>query len=135
TFACVGALAALRARDQHGRGQVVDCAIYEAVLQVMEGLIPEYEKDGFIRERTGSILPGVAPSNVYQCADGSLLIAANQDTVFRRLCHAMDQPLLADDERFSSHQARGRHQAELDVIIQAWTSTQTTASLEAAMIE
>jgi formyl-CoA transferase len=121
-FATIGALSALHARYFTGRGQVVDCAIYEAVLGVMESLVTEYDVAGFIRERTGSVLPNVAPSNVYPTADGSLVvIGANQDTVFRRLAVAMDQPDLGEDGRFASHVARGEHQQELDEIIGEWT--------------
>ncbi|HEY6644122.1 CoA transferase, partial [Povalibacter sp.] len=78
TFACVGALSALNYRAQTGRGQVVDSAIYEAVLNMMESLVTEYDKVGYIRERTGAILPNVAPSNVYKTSDNLVLIAANQ---------------------------------------------------------
>jgi formyl-CoA transferase len=136
TFACVGALAALHHREQTGRGQVVDSAIYEAVLAMMESLITEYDQAGYVRERTGAILPNVAPSNVYPTADGRmLLIAANQDTVFRRLAEAMGQPGLADEARYATHSARGRHQAELDDLIAQWTRTlaleELTATLEA----
>lgn len=134
SFACIGALAALRARDLTGRGQVVDCAIYESVLQVMEGLVPEFEQDGYVRERSGSILPGIAPSNSYDCADGTMLIAANQDTVFVRLCQAMGRPNLAEDERFRSHDARGKNQQELDAIMTDWTSTHSVTDLEELLI-
>jgi formyl-CoA transferase len=123
-FATIGALSALHARSFTGRGQVVDCAIYEAVLGIMESLVTEYDVAGFIRERTGSILPNVAPSNVYPTADGNLVvIGANQDTVFRRLAVAMDQPDLGEDGRFASHGSRGEHQQELDRIISEWTMT------------
>ena len=126
TFACVGALSALHYREKTGRGQVVDSAIYEAVLNMMESLITEYDKTGFIRERTGAILPNVAPSNVYPTADGLVLIAANQDTVFGRLCEAMQTPELAQDVRYLDHQARGTHQQELDALISRWTATLPT---------
>jgi len=126
TFACVGALAALHHRDVTGRGQVVDSAIYEAVLNMMESLITEFDKVGFIRERTGAILPNVAPSNVYRTKDALVLIAANQDTVFSRLAEAMGQPGLAADARYATHAARGAHQAELDALIEQWTQTLTT---------
>ena len=106
TFACVGALAALYHREQTGEGQVVDSAIYEAVLAMMESLISEYDQAGYVRERTGAILPNVAPSNVYPTADRKLLlIAANQDTVFRRLAEAMQQPALGEDVRYATHPA------------------------------
>jgi formyl-CoA transferase len=123
TFASVGALAALHYRDKTGRGQVVDSAIYEAVLNMMESLITEFDKLGFIRERTGAILPKIAPSNVYPTLDSLVLIAANQDTVFRRLCAAMGQAELADDPAFASHQARGEHQQRLDDLIARWTAS------------
>ena len=131
TFACVGALAALHYREQTGRGQVVDSAIYEAVLNMMESLVTDYDQRGFIRERTGAILPKVAPSNIYPTADGLVLIAANQDTVFTRLCLAMGTPELAADPRYSNHQARGSNQQELDERIGAWSrGLATTALLE-----
>ena len=121
TFAAVGALSALHYREKSGRGQVVDSAIYEAILNMMESLVTEYDQTGFIRERTGAILPNVAPSNVYPTADGMVLIAANQDTVFGRLCDAMERPDLPASARYSRHQARGAHQKELDDLIGAWT--------------
>jgi formyl-CoA transferase len=126
TFACLGALSALHYREQTGRGQVVDSAIYEAVLAMMESLITDYDQRGFIRERTGAILPNVAPSNVYPTRDGLVLIAANQDTVFARLALAMGEPELAADPRYSTHQARGARQAELDARVGRWTSAMTT---------
>ena len=126
TFACIGALSALHHREKTGRGQVVDSAIYEAVLNMMESLITEFDKVGYIRERTGAILPNVAPSNVYKTSDGMVLIAANQDTVFSRLAEAMGQPGLAQDPKYSTHGARGAHQAELDGIVERWTQTLTT---------
>jgi len=129
TFACVGALAALHHRERTGQGQVVDSAIYEAVLGMMESLVTEFDKTGYIRERTGAILPNVAPSNVYPTSDGLVLIAANQDTVFRRLCEAMGDAALADDARYANHQARGARQAELDALIGRWTTGRTTAGV------
>jgi len=129
TFACVGALSALHYREKTGRGQVVDSAIYEAVLNMMESLITEYDKTGYIRERTGAILPNVAPSNVYPTSDGLVLIAANQDTVFARLCDAMNRPDLPGSARYNNHQARGSHQKELDDLIGDWTRSLTTAQV------
>lgn len=124
TFACVGALSALHHRERTGEGQVVDSAIYEAVLNMMESLITEYDQAGYVRERTGAILPNVAPSNVYPTADGQMvLIAANQDTVFRRLAEAMGDSQLAEDDRYSSHSSRGANQAGLDALVAAWTGT------------
>ncbi len=136
TFACVGALSALHYRERTGKGQMVDSAIYEAVLNMMESLITEYDVVGYIRERQGSILPNVAPSNVYPTKDEKLqLIAANQDTVFKRLTAAMQRPELADDPRYSTHTARGRHQQELDDLISEWTRTVTQDELVALMDE
>lgn len=125
TFAALGTLVALHARQRTGRGQVVDSAIYEAVLALMESLLPEWELASYQRERTGSVLPNVAPSNVYPTSDGELiLIAANQDSVFRRLADIMGQPELAADERYATHGARGANMAELDDRIAAWTAGQ-----------
>ncbi|GIE90263.1 CaiB/BaiF CoA transferase family protein [Actinoplanes regularis] len=136
TYAAFGTLAALHARERTGRGQVVDSAIYEAVLAMMESLIPEWSVAGYRRERTGPILPNVAPSNVYPSADGSdVLIAANQDTVFRRLTDAMGRPGLADDPRYATHGARGEHQTELDQLISEWTATVPSAKLLALLHE
>jgi formyl-CoA transferase len=134
TYGCLGALAALHARERTGRGQVIDSALYEAVLQVMESLVPEYQISGYIRERSGSKLPGIAPSNVYKCKDGEYLIGANQDAVWARLAQAMGRPELAQDPRYANHVARGQNQDELDAIVEEWTRTRTVAEVEAAMI-
>jgi formyl-CoA transferase len=134
TFACIGALTALHHKNQTGEGQVVDSAIYEAVLNMMESLVTEYDKGGYVRERTGAILPNVAPSNVYPTKDEQfILIAANQDTVFKRLCDAMGRPELAQDEKYATHIARGAAQKELDDLISAWTETIDSAKLEDLM--
>jgi formyl-CoA transferase len=134
TFACLGALSALHYRHQTGRGQVVDSAIYEAVLNVMESLVTEYDQAGYIRERTGAILPNVAPSNVYPTRDGGMvLIAANQDTVFGRLAEAMGDPALARRPEFATHVARGQVQARLDQIVSDWTRTKTSDEVLALM--
>ncbi len=135
TYGCMGALAALHARERTGRGQVVDSALYEAVLQVMESLVPEYMVSGHIRKRSGSILEGVSPSNVYPAKDGEYLIGANQDAVFARLCEAMGRPELAKSERYSTHIARARNLRELDEIISDWSRNLTVAELEALMIK
>jgi formyl-CoA transferase len=127
--AALGALSALHYREKTGRGQVVDSAIYEAVLNMMESLVTEYHKTGYIRERTGAILPNVAPSNVYPTSDGLALIAANQDTVFARLCEAMGKPEWPHDPRYVNHQARGSNQKELDDKIGDWTRTLTTKAV------
>jgi formyl-CoA transferase len=124
TFATLGTLVALHNRGRTGRGQVVDAAIYEAVLALMESLLPEWQVAGYQRERTGTTLPNVSPSNAYPTADGEMvLVAANQDSVFGRLTEVMGQTELATDERYATHSARGQHMEELDGLIAQWTST------------
>ena len=134
TYGCMGVLAALHHRSVTGHGQVIDAALYESVLQVMEGLVPEYDHSGFIRERSGSILPGIAPSNVYICKDGEYMIGANKDSLWQRLAEAMGMPDLGTDPRFATHLARGHNQFELDDIINAWTATLTVDEVDALMI-
>jgi crotonobetainyl-CoA:carnitine CoA-transferase CaiB-like acyl-CoA transferase len=133
TMGCIGTLLALYARDGRqgsGRGQVVDVAIYEAVWAYMESILPEWTKLGSVRERTGSVLPGVAPSNVYPSQEGEwILVAANADAVFRRLADAVGQPAWATDPRFATHQARGEHQVLLDDLIAQWTSQHPAAEI------
>jgi formyl-CoA transferase len=122
-FACLGGLSAIISARTTGRGQVVDSSIYESVLGIMESLIPEYVLAGYTRERSGSKLTGIAPSNVYPTADGRMvIIAANQDTLFKRLAEAMGRPELADDPRYIDHHARGTNQDELDELIARWSS-------------
>jgi len=122
-FAAQGALAALYRRTVTGEGQVVDAALTEACLAVQESTIPDYDMGGVVRGPSGTRLEGIAPSNIYRSADGSwVVIAANQDTVFRRLCEVMGRPELATDERFIDHKARGRNQDELDAIIGEWAA-------------
>lgn len=134
TFAALGTAFALFARERTGVGQVVDSAIYEAVLALTESLLADWDIAGVRRERTGAVLPGVAPSNVYLTESGdSVLIAANRDTIFVRLAHVLGQPELATDERFATHAARGENAAELDAIIGAWTSHQPTEPLLEAL--
>ena len=135
TFGCMGVLAALHVRDRTGQGQVVDAALYESVLQVMESIVPEYDLMGLIRERSGSILPGIAPSNVYSCKDGEYMIGANKDSLWRRLAEAMGRPELGDDPRYATHLARGTNQLELDELINAWTRTLTVDALDALMTQ
>ncbi len=134
TYGCMGILAALHHREKTGLGQVVDTALYEAVLQVMEGIVPEYAHNGIIRERSGSVLPGIAPSNVYTCSDGVYMIGGNGDAIFKRLAAAMGQPELGDDPRYATHLARGERQTELDDLINDWTATLTIAEVDALMI-
>lgn len=134
--AALGVMMALHAVKTTGKGQVVDVAIYESVLSVMENLVTEYQLTGYVRERSGSILPGIAPSNAYPTLDGDLVvIGANQDTLFDRLCEAMGRPDIAANPEYQGHAARGRHQAELDAIIGAWTGSLPTAEVLRLMDE
>ncbi len=124
----IGAMLALYARDRPGglgRGQLVDVALYEAMWMYMESTVAEYTKLGTVRGPTGSVLPGIAPSNVYPTADGDwVIIGANQDSVFRRLAEAMGHPEWArDGALYSTHLGRGGAQHELDAAIAEWTAT------------
>ena len=122
-FAAQGALAALHRRSITGEGQIVDAAITESCLAIQESTIPDYDVAGIVRGPSGTRLEGIAPSNIYRTADGSwVVIAANQDTLFRRLCEAIGRPELSTDDRFATHVARGRNQDELDVIIGDWAA-------------
>ena len=123
TFGALGALTALYNRDARGgAGQVVDIGIYEAVLALMESTIPEYALTDHMRDRTGTVLPFVAPSNIYPTSDGDyILIAGNADTVFGRLAEAIGRAEWASEERYATHHARGEHQVELDEEISTWT--------------
>jgi formyl-CoA transferase len=124
---------ALHVREKTGRGQVIDAAIYESVLAMMENLVTEYDLTGYIRERSGSVLPGIAPSNVYPTADGMILIGGNGDTVFARLCEAMGEPGLKDDPRYRDHANRGVNQTALDERIGAWSKRFTSVDLLALL--
>jgi crotonobetainyl-CoA:carnitine CoA-transferase CaiB-like acyl-CoA transferase len=135
TYGCLGALSALHHRAKTGRGQVVDSALYESVMQVMESLIADYGTSGFERERTGSILPRIAPSNAYPCSDGDIVIGANQDNIFKRFSQAIGHPEWAESQRYKTHLARADHQIELDEMISAWTRQRTVAEVNAAMVE
>jgi formyl-CoA transferase len=135
TYGCLGALAALHHRSQTGRGQVIDSALYEAVMQVMESLIADYGASGFERQRTGSILPRIAPSNAYPCSDGDIVIGANQDNLFKRFAEAIGHADWAENPRYRTHLARADHQAELDEMISAWTRTKTVAEVNRLMVD
>lgn len=137
TFGALGAVTALFNRAANGgKGQVVDVGIYEAVLALMESTIPEYALAGHVRERTGTILPFVAPSNTYPTADGDyVVIGANADTVFGRFAEALGHPEWAEDERYASHHARGENQKELDEKISAWTSERSGDEVLEVMAE
>jgi formyl-CoA transferase len=113
-------------RQPLGHGQVIDVALYEAVFAVTESLLPEYDGYGIIRQRTGNILPGLTPSNIYTCLEGRwVVIGGNADGVFKRLMRAIGQPELAEDPRFADNPGRTHHQEFLDGIISDWTSQRT----------
>jgi len=136
-YGVIGAMMALESRRKTGRGQVVDVALYESVFSVMESMLPEYDAFGAVRERTGSILPGIAPTSAYRCNDGShVLIAANGDSIFKRLCRAMGRADLANDASLAHNDGRAAKQAWLDDEIEAWTTAlapgEILAALEAA---
>jgi crotonobetainyl-CoA:carnitine CoA-transferase CaiB-like acyl-CoA transferase len=135
TFGCMGALAALHQVKQTGRGQVVDSALYEAVLQVTESLLPDYGASGHMRTRSGSVLSGIAPSNAYPCSDGDIVIGANQDKVFARFAETIGHPEWAEDPKWKTHHARGARQTELDALISDWTRQRTVAEVDHIMSE
>jgi crotonobetainyl-CoA:carnitine CoA-transferase CaiB-like acyl-CoA transferase len=120
----LGVLMALRHRDQNdGEGQVIDVALYEAVFNVMESLLPEYDAFGAVREAAGSAMPGIAPTNAYRCFNGEyILIAGNGDSIFRRLMQAIGREDLRDNPELAHNEGRVRHVAEIDAAIGAWTA-------------
>ena len=133
-FAVQGALAALYRRAVTGKGQVVDVALTESCLAIQESTIPDYDVGGVVRGPSGTRLEGIAPSNIYRSADGDwVVIAANQDTVFRRLCAAMGRPELSTDDRFANHVARGRNQDALDKIIADWAAAKPPGEIIAEL--
>jgi len=138
-YGVIGALMALRHAEATGDGQVVDVSLVESVLAVTESLIPEYGADGTIRERTGSSLPGIAPSNTYTTRDGRyLVLAANGDSIFNRLMHAIGRSDIADDPQFKHNDGRAKASDELDTILGAWSASVTLTEaldiLEAAEV-
>jgi len=139
----IGAMMALRHRDatggrwngksgdasQAGQGQMIDVALYEAVFNMMESLVPEYDYAGVVRERTGGALPGIVPSNTYTTGDGeNIVIAGNGDAIFKRLMLAMGRDDLANDAQLARNDGRVPRTAEIDAAIQQWCDTQTIAS-------
>lgn len=136
-FAVQGILASLLRAKDTGVGDVVDVSLVESCVAVLESSIPDYDAAGVVRQPSGTRLDGVAPSNVFRTKDDRLVvIAANQDTVFTRLCGAIGRPELAADARYDTHVARGSNQDDLDVIIGDWASARTAdeiiATLDAA---
>jgi len=137
-FATQGVLMALYWRDTigKGKGQVVDASITESCFAMLESALPEYDKVGFIRQPSGTGLANVSPSNIFPTKDEKwVVIAANLDAMFNRLCDAMEQPELADDPRYSTHQVRGENCDELDARIADWTRGFTAAELDVRLDE
>ena len=135
-FATQGILAALYWRDALGgdRGQVIDVSLMEACFSLLESAVPEYDRLGKVREPSGTNLKGVAPSNLFKSKDGKwVVIAANHDSVFRRLCEAMGMPELADDERFATHLARGENQEEIEGIIAEWAARRAATEIDTVL--
>ena len=112
-----------------GRGQVVDVALYEAVFNCMESLLPEYSAFGAVREAAGSALPGIAPSNAYACADGWVLVAGNGDSIFKRLMSTIGRNDLASDPQLAGNAGRVARVEEIDAAIGAWTATRTVSAV------
>jgi crotonobetainyl-CoA:carnitine CoA-transferase CaiB-like acyl-CoA transferase len=123
-YGVIGALLAMHhLKAGGGKGQFIDVALYEAVFGVMESLLPEYSVFGHVRERSGSSLPGIAPSNTYPCKDGRyVIIAGNGDGIYKRLMNAIGRRDLADDPRLARNDGRAQHSDMLDEAITAWTS-------------
>jgi formyl-CoA transferase len=137
-YAAQGILAALYKRDALGlgKGQVIDVSLLEASFSLLESTVPEYDRLGIVRGPGGTGLKGVAPSNIFKSRDEKwIVIAANADGVFKRLCEAMAQPELADDERFSTHLARGEHQTEIEAIIAEWAGARDSAEIDRVLNE
>ncbi|WP_186097647.1 CaiB/BaiF CoA transferase family protein [Burkholderia gladioli] len=127
----IGAMMALHHRNMNGgKGQVVDVALYEAVFNMMESVVPEYGVYGMVRERTGASLPGIVPSNTYACADGSIVIGGNSDPIFKRLMKAIERADLADDPALAHNDGRVPRTREIDEVIAAWLAPRT---IEAAL--
>jgi len=130
----IGALLALHHVKSGGPGQVIDVALYESVFNVMESLLPEYDAQGYVRERSGSALPGIAPSNLYPCRDGSyVLIAGNADSLYQRLMTAIGRADLRDDPALAKNDGRAAQMARIDDAIAAWTSQRPQSEVLAAM--
>ena len=122
-YGVLGALVAVYHRNVNGgQGQYIDVALYEAVFSMMESMLPEYAMTGFIRERSGGALPGIAPSNTYLCRDGKyVVIGANSDSIFKRMMNLIGRRDLADDPELANNAGRARRASELDEVIGEWT--------------
>ncbi len=133
----IGALMALRHREvSGGQGQVVDVALYEAIFAMMESMVPEFDVFGFIRERTGNIMPGITPSSIHTCADGKhIQIGANGDAIFQRFMRAIDRADLADDPTLADNAGRDARRDELYGIIDRWAGSLPLAEVEATLLK
>ena len=130
----IGALLALHHLKNGGTGQVIDVALYESVFNCMESLLPEYDAQGYVRERSGSALPGIAPSNLYPCSDGSyVLIAGNADSLYRRLMSAIGREDLRDDPALAKNDGRAAQMERIDQAIGEWTVKKTLNEVLEAM--
>ncbi|PUE57829.1 formyl-CoA transferase [Limnohabitans sp. Rim8] len=130
----IGILMALQERQTSGQGQVIDVALYEAVFNCMESLLPEYSAFGAVREAAGSALPGIAPSNAYRCQDeGYVLIAGNGDSIFKRLMHTMGRDDLGNDPELTDNAGRVKRVVEIDAAIGVWTAQRTVAQVLEAL--
>ncbi|MGI2327547.1 CaiB/BaiF CoA transferase family protein [Planococcus sp. YIM B11945] len=132
-YAVIGTLLALRAREQdpEKEGQLVDVALYESVFSLLEGILPEYDLTGVVRERTGSTLPGIAPSNTYECADEKhVVIGGNGDKIFQRLMTAAGHKDIAHDPLYSTNQGRADNAEFIDGTIESWTKQHTLKDVQ-----
>ena len=132
----IGALMALRHREVNGgQGQVVDVALYEAVFAMMESMVPEFDVFGFIRERTGNIMPGITPSSIHTCADGKhIQIGANGDAIFQRFMRAIDRHDLADAPDLADNAGRDARRDELYGVIDRWAASLPLSEVEALLV-
>jgi formyl-CoA transferase len=132
----IGILMALHDRHRSGQGQVIDVALYEAVFNCMESLLPEYSAFGAVRGPAGSALPGIAPTNAYACADGAYaLVAGNGDSIFKRLMQCIGRPDLAQDPELAKNAGRVQRVAEIDAAIGAWTAQHSVDEVLAALAQ
>jgi len=132
----IGVLLALYHRKVNGgHGQVVDVALYESVFNCMESLLPEFSVFGAVREASGSALPGIAPSNAYPCSNGTVLVAGNGDSIFKRLMKSIGRDDLGGREDLASNEGRVRNVAEIDAAIGAWTANRTVADALDQLLE
>ena len=130
----IGILMALHHRNQSGAGQVIDVALYEAVFNCMESLLPEYDAFGAVREAAGSALPGIAPTNAYRCSDGGYaLVAGNGDSFYKRLMHVIDRDDLGTDPALADNAGRVLRVDEIDKAIGEWTAQRSVSEVLAVL--